>query len=118
MQHRAQSLIRTAPIGIECLRDLLEPYVRLMKRFVEHFEAGQTHDATFGNWIGCRGRRTVRRLLSKLLRAAARCGLDRHQFTEYSGIVRVPTHFENAEITKTGMERSGALPISQRLRTN
>jgi hypothetical protein len=60
MQHRAQSLIRTAPIGIECLCDLLEPYVRLMKRFVEHFEASQTHDATFGNWIGCRGRRTVR----------------------------------------------------------
>jgi hypothetical protein len=71
MQHRTQSVIRTAPIGTECLCDLLEPNVRLMKRRVEHFEASQTHDATFGNWIPRRGRRTVRPLLSKVLRAAA-----------------------------------------------
>src|SRR5437660_1544308 len=82
MQHRAQRLISTAPIGIECLCDLLEPHVRLMKCFIEYLEAGKTHDSTFRNWTKRAGRRTAGPLLSIILRAAARGCLDSHQFTE------------------------------------
>src|ERR1700704_1956531 len=43
MQHRAQGLVSATATGANDLIDFLEPYIRLVKRFVEHFEAGQAH---------------------------------------------------------------------------
>jgi hypothetical protein len=40
MQHRAQRLIRAVPVRTQHLRNLLEPCIGLVKRLVEHFEAG------------------------------------------------------------------------------
>jgi hypothetical protein len=47
MQHRAQCLIRSVPIGTQELRDLLEPSVGLVERFVENIETGGAHNGAF-----------------------------------------------------------------------
>jgi hypothetical protein len=47
MQHGAQCLISSAPIGAQYLRDLIEPSVGLLNRFVENCETGCAHSLTF-----------------------------------------------------------------------
>jgi len=43
VQHGAQRVIGAVPVGAQHLRDLLEPCIRFVKRFIEHFEAGRAH---------------------------------------------------------------------------
>src|ERR1700726_2216702 len=79
MQHRAQGMTSATAHGANYLTDFLEPYIRLVKRFVDHFEAGQAHGRAFwmrraGRWNRAQRMERSRDLSLKNLENLARGG--------------------------------------------